>query len=458
MSKQSAIIPLSNIHKIQLYINTGKKSLSAIMEETGADYGMNGGLFSGSKSLCNVKADGRVVNNPGWTEYGYAWDDGPDIAMDIIPNSRKNYIGCVQLKEGKKPAYQPDMGGKRGRTAMGIAGGNLILYCTGDGTADASTPEDLHTEMLKKFQCDSALMLDGGGSSQCDFKGKRIPSSRVVANHILVYLKKDGEDPVSDKKKVVLDPGHGNQSNNKSPDGTYSEPEFALDMAERMRAILFRHGVEVTLTRTGADNPTGKADNDDLQYRCDVANAIPDLDLFVSLHSNAAGSGGWYNARGWCIYASSPGETAKRNIAAKAIIDAVRAAGILVRSTALAHERFYVLRNTTAPAVLIEHGFHTNEEDVALLKDPAYRAKLAVAECQGILDYLGIAYDGQEDAQEAPEGEEEAVDPSMPEPSPWAKSAWDKAVAKGILDGSNPQGNCTREMLATVLDRLGLLD
>lgn len=453
MSKQTAIIPLSKVSKIQLYINSGKKSLAAIMAETGADYGMNGGLFSGSKSLCNVKADGKVVNDPGWTEYGYAWDDGIDISMDIIPNSKKNYIGCVQLKAGKAPAYQPDMGGKRGRTAMGLAGSNLVLYCTGDGTADASTPEDLHTELLQKFQCDSALMLDGGGSSQCDFKGKKITASRVVANLILVYLKKEGDKPVSEKK-VVLDAGHGNQSNNQSPDGTYSEPEFALDMAERMRAILFRHGVEVTLTRTGTDNPTGKADTNDLQYRCDVSNAIKDLDLFVSLHSNAAGSG-WSSARGWEIYASSPGDTAGRNIAAKAIAKRVQEAGVTVHGEAVKHERFYVLKNTTAPAVLIEHGFHTNKEDVALLKSTDYRAKLAEAECKGILDYLGIAY---QDPQEPSDGQESSGSVNTPSPSAWAQEAWEKAVQKGILDGSAPQGNCTREMLATVLDRLGLLD
>ena len=453
MSKQTAIIPLSKVSKIQLYINAGKKSLAAIMAETGADYGMNGGLFSGSKSLCNVKADGKVVNDPGWTEYGYAWNTGPDISMDIIPNSKKNYIGCVQLKAGKAPAYQPDMGGKRGRTAMGLAGSNLVLYCTGDGTADASTPEDLHTEMIQKFQCDSALMLDGGGSSQCDFKGKKITASRVVANLILVYLKKEGDKPVSDKKKVVLDAGHGNQSNNQSPDGTYSEPEFALDMAERMRAILTRHGVAVTFTRTGTDNPTGKADTNDLQYRCDVANAIKDLDLFVSLHSNAAGSG-WSSARGWEIYASSPGDTAGRNIAAKAIAKRVQEAGVTVHGEAVKHERFYVLKNTTAPAVLIEHGFHTNKEDVALLKSADYRAKLAEAECRGILDYLGIAY---QDAQEPSDGQESSGSVNTPSPSAWAQEAWEKAVQKGILDGSAPQGNCTREMLATVLDRLGLI-
>lgn len=42
------------------------------------------------------------------------------------------------------------------------------------------------------------------------------------------------------------------------------------------------------------------------------------------------------------------------------------------------------------------------------------------------------------------------------EPSTWAKGAWDEA--KGILDGTNPQGQMTREQFAVAIDRLGLLD
>lgn len=42
--------------------------------------------------------------------------------------------------------------------------------------------------------------------------------------------------------------------------------------------------------------------------------------------------------------------------------------------------------------------------------------------------------------------------------SDWAKASWNKAVAKKIFDGTDPQGNVTREMLAVVLDRCGLLD
>ncbi len=41
--------------------------------------------------------------------------------------------------------------------------------------------------------------------------------------------------------------------------------------------------------------------------------------------------------------------------------------------------------------------------------------------------------------------------------SPWAKEAWDKAVAQGVFDGTQPGGAFTREQAAVVLDRLGLV-
>ncbi len=39
----------------------------------------------------------------------------------------------------------------------------------------------------------------------------------------------------------------------------------------------------------------------------------------------------------------------------------------------------------------------------------------------------------------------------------WAKASWDKAVAQGVLDGSRPTDPASRQELAVVLDRLGLL-
>lgn len=244
------------------------------------------------------------------------------------------------------------------------------------------TPEALRDD-LTAAGWDSAVMLDGGGSSQCYFKGAVIQSSRAVHDLILVYLKK-GETTV-EKKKVVLDPGHdaGNLAN-KSPDGTYYEHEFALDMGKRIQSILERHSVAATMTRTGGGEVS-------LAQRCTIANAIKDLDLFVSLHSNAAGDGGWSSASGWSAYVYKTSGSGYK--AAKDILEAVKDAGITVRSTPIvADSSLYVLKGTVAPAVLIEHGFHTNQTDTANLKNFAYRQKLAEAEAKGILNYLGIAW------------------------------------------------------------------
>lgn len=41
--------------------------------------------------------------------------------------------------------------------------------------------------------------------------------------------------------------------------------------------------------------------------------------------------------------------------------------------------------------------------------------------------------------------------------SAWAKAAWEKAKAKGVMDGTAPKGTPTREQIAAILDRLGLL-
>lgn len=42
--------------------------------------------------------------------------------------------------------------------------------------------------------------------------------------------------------------------------------------------------------------------------------------------------------------------------------------------------------------------------------------------------------------------------------SPWAKEAWDKAVAKGVQDGFGPKATVTEEQLMVFFDKLGLLD
>lgn len=242
---------------------------------------------------------------------------------------------------------------------------------------------------------------------------------------------------MSTQYTVCLDPGHGPGTVNGSPDGTYKEREFTWDMYERIAPLLTAAGVKVICTRTEDKKPS-------LGERCRISNNAG-ADLFVSLHSNAAGGSGWSDPKGLMIYTHKAGDEASQNIAAQCILKRMQGENIQIFGSGLAHYGYTVLTNTYAPAVLIEYGFHTNQVDVENLKLYAYRDILAKATAKGILDFLGVAYQ-EEDKEEGVEA-----------PSEWHRAAWEKAVKKGIFDGTSPQGAATREMMATVLDRLGLL-
>jgi N-acetylmuramoyl-L-alanine amidase len=448
MSKYVASIPLGDIERVQIYINKSAKTLAEIKAETGADYLINGGLYQGPKAVCHLRADGRTYAKDPYTYWGYAWDTGPDITLRSVPAAeRRNYICCVCLLRGGKAEtliYNRDVGGSRPRTAIGLKDGALCLYCTDSGR----TPEELQAELLA-LGWESSVMLDGGGSSQCDLAGKRIVSSRKVHNLILVYTRKrapsepddsDKEDkPMSTKYTVCLDPGHGPDTVNGSPDGSYKEREFAWDMYTRIRPLLERHGVNVICTRTEDTKPS-------LTARCEVSNKAG-ADLFVSLHSNADGGSGWGTARGLLVYTSSGPMTAKRNVAATAIVNRAHEAGVRLHGSGVAHQIEYtVLAKTDAPAVLIEYGFHTNQEDIGLLKDISYRDKLAEATAKGVCDFLGIDWTAESggDGTDIP-----AAD--------WAAEAWQKAKSNGVMDGTRPTEPITRQELAVVLDRLNLI-
>lgn len=203
-NKYISEIPFERIERIQIYVNKQRNTLASIKKATGADFIINGSLFNMStyQQYCNVKADGVIQYDPHYSEFGFRWNTPADFAMDAISaalTNFKNYIGCVPLiVHGAKQTVKDtgDLGGKRGRTAIGIKGNSLVLYCSKDGTSNAAKPSVLRNELFT-LGCTEALMLDGGGSSQCNLGGNTITSARRVANLILVYLKKTSVTPPS---------------------------------------------------------------------------------------------------------------------------------------------------------------------------------------------------------------------------------------------------------------------
>lgn len=228
MSERQALIPLETIQRVQVYINSPRKSLAAIKKATGADYIINGTIYNMTTGAvnCHLKADGKIIAKPGYTVYGLSWDTGKDMRMEVLPNERRNYIACTPLILNGKPltklTYAAGMGGSRPRSAIGLHGDKLSLYCTTSG----KTPERLRDDLVKKGWT-QAVMLDGGGSTQCDFAGQKITSSRKVQHLILVYLEQEPEEPKGEKPMVEINAYSKKKDGSKKLSANFTVKEFA---------------------------------------------------------------------------------------------------------------------------------------------------------------------------------------------------------------------------------------
>ena len=441
MSKHQALIPPGTIERIRLYINSGRLSLSEIVERESPDFAITGNFYGPDwRPVCPIKADGEVLESDReWAYAGLCWDRGPDVSFDIIPpggdSPHRSYIAnCCGIYHGQdqKMVYGADAGGRRGRTAWGMREDALALLAFPDG-GDGMTPEEARD--YAKAQGWSDFILGDGGRKVNYYdraSGTLIQGGEPSQNLLLIYLKKKEERPDMDSHTVCLDPGHGPETVNASPDGTYRESEFAWDMYGRISALLEERGINTVCTRTEDTKPS-------LTERCAVSNSAG-ADCFVGIHTNAEGVSGWGTAKGLEVYTSSGPDSAKRNVLARDILDRLEAEGVTLRSGPLKHSmELTVLVKTNAPAVLIEYGFHTTQSDVTLLKDASYRDKLARGTARGVCDFLGVAW------------------PEADEPDEWASDEWEAAKKAGIMDGTRPHDPLTRQEAAVILYRAGII-
>lgn len=174
--------------------------------------------------------------------------------------------------------------------------------------------------------------------------------------------------------RIVLDPGHGGRNQNVGLNG-YHEAEFALDIAKRVAPVLENAGHQVKLTRTeDVDFCTGAfKERDDLQARCDIAEAFK-ADFYLSIHSNASDNPSANGTETYCYRFGGKGETFARAIQEHLTFRL----GTFDRGVKTAE--FYVLRNTSMPAVLTEVAFHTNQGDVQILNEKRSEIAQAIAE------------------------------------------------------------------------------
>jgi N-acetylmuramoyl-L-alanine amidase len=206
-------------------------------------------------------------------------------------------------------------------------------------------------------------------------------------------------------KIVALDPGHGgNDQGTQNARLNLSEKNFTLDVAARLKRLLEQRGFRVVMTRA-TDTKV------ELPLRSAAANRSS-ADLFVSIHFNALPND--QKTRGTEIFTFAPQYQRSTNSwSPTAPDDSERERSPVNRfdawSSVLAHglhrellsqlktfdrgkkiAHLGMLRGLECPAVLVESGFLSNDEEARKISTAAYRQKIAEAMADGVSDYAKL--------------------------------------------------------------------
>ncbi|MDJ1174402.1 N-acetylmuramoyl-L-alanine amidase [Roseofilum capinflatum] len=177
--------------------------------------------------------------------------------------------------------------------------------------------------------------------------------------------------------RVVIDPGHGGRDPGAVGIRGLRETDVVLDISRQVAAILQQNGVQVVLTRD-------REVEIDLAPRVNLAERV-NANLFVSIHANAI-SMSRPDVNGVETYYYNSGLRLAQTIQGSIL------RSIPMRDRGVKRARFYVLRRTSMPAVLVETGFVTGAQDAPRLMNPAFRSQMAQAIANGILLYIRQYY------------------------------------------------------------------
>ncbi len=189
------------------------------------------------------------------------------------------------------------------------------------------------------------------------------------------------------KFTVVIDAGHGGFDSGKvGVDGTL-EKDINLSIAKKLEELLTAADIHVILTRsedTGLyeESSTNKK-RQDMGNRAALMNEA-NADCIVSIHQNSYPQESIDGAQVFYYTGSDKGK-----LLATLIQDS-----LISRADPSNHriekpnDSYYLLKNVSAPIVIVECGFLSNWAESKKLVDDTYQQKLAWAIHLGILQYL----------------------------------------------------------------------
>ena len=202
---------------------------------------------------------------------------------------------------------------------------------------------------------------------------------------------------------LIIDPGHGGHDSGAIRDN-FLEKDLTLDVARRVERLAQASGLATLLTRASDEWVS-------LASRAAIANHEQDC-IFVSIHFDhgkrgaATGIGTFYApqqvsrmplAPSWLPFLQ--GTSSEANSLESQSLAGFLQEALVARTQAFDRgtkaQQFFVIANVRHPAVLVEGGFLSNDEDIGKLATDAYRQELAMAINEGIVRYRDVLRERQ---------------------------------------------------------------
>ena len=186
---------------------------------------------------------------------------------------------------------------------------------------------------------------------------------------------------------VVIDPGHGGEDGGAVSTSGEEESHINLDVSLRLNDLLRFTGQRTQMTRTEdisihTEGETIRARKaSDIRNRVALVNSTPNA-VLLSVHQNSLPSSPVTHGAQVFWNRQEGGKTL-----ASVMQDALN------QSINFGNEKqpkpipatIYLMKHVTAPAVLVECGFLSNQAETTLLKTPSSQTKLAMAIAAGFL-------------------------------------------------------------------------
>lgn len=186
---------------------------------------------------------------------------------------------------------------------------------------------------------------------------------------------------------VVIDVGHGGFDPGKVSADNTLEKDINLAIALRLKAYLETQDCQVYLTREEdcdlCDETASNKKQSDMRNRVKyIEQCHPDL--MISVHQNSFSSTKEHGAQTF-YYQSSNNSQFLAQCVQQSLIEIADPQN---SRQAKSNQSYYILKNVSCPAVIVECGFLSNPTESALLNTDEYQDKIAYAVAMGIRMYL----------------------------------------------------------------------